>query len=602
MSKLNVWNRKQVRRFILCNLGILIVLMITVFHLPLTAGQLPTLPTTNGAQTLPPKVERRGTLEVTGVRMDGKELIRIASPAVFNRNEPGAQIPVEVRARQVEANLEQILGGGRFVGETTLDPNTLQVIIEPIDDQPVLFATDATSTEAKVLLTVTGTDAQYASLSQERLAEQWQVILEQELRQAIELRQPEVLQQRLTRVITALVFTVLLTMVSGAGWAYLGRRKQKLEQRLRAELAAIANKQPPAIAPVIESGGFPFFQTWHHHFTIQRRLQIIRFLRWLLFWTVFLAWILLIAYSLNAFPATRFIARKIAAIPIVILVVWFLMGLIDRLTSIIIDRVVQNWEQDQSLTEANLQRMETITNVIKGLKTFLVYVISILWLLQWLNLIPGSIITLGAVVALAISFAAQNLVRDLVNGFLILVEDQYRIGDFVRIDNEMGLVEQLNLRITQIRNPDGNLITLPNSLIAKVENMSRTWARADMQIEVAYDTDVNHALAVVRETIDQMETDPEWRSLILDSHEVFGVEQISHTGILIRVWIKTLPLRQWDVARELRRRLKIAFDRHHIQIGIPQQIWLGNIAVTPEPLNPLPAEDQKTAEAQSPQR
>lgn len=270
------------------------------------------------------------------------------------------------------------------------------------------------------------------------------------------------------------------------------------------------------------------------------------------------------------------------------------MGLIDRLTNIIIDRIVQNWEQDQSLTEANLQRLETITNVLKGLKTFLVYIISILWLLQWLNLVPGSIITVGAVVALAISFAAQNLVKDLVNGFLILVEDQYRIGDFVRIDNEMGLVEQLNLRITQIRNPDGNLITLPNNLIAKVENMSRTWARADMQIEVAYDTDVNHALAVVRETVDQMETDPAWRSLILDSHEVFGVEQISHTGILIRVWLKTLPLKQWDVARELRRRLKMAFDRHHIQIGIPQHIWLGHIAVAPEPLNPLPAEPETT--------
>lgn len=268
MSKLNQWNRKQVRRrFILCNLSILIVLMITVFHLPFSAAQLPPLPTTD-AQTLPPNVQRRGTLESTAVRLDGKELITIASPTVLNRNDPGAQIPVEVRARQVEANLEQVLGGGRLVGEATLEPNTLQVIIEPIDNQPVLFATDATLTEAKVLLTVTAADAQYASLSQERLAEQWREILEQELRQALELRQPEVLQQHFARVVTALVSTVLLTTASGVGWAYLGRRKQKLEKRLKAELAAIANKQSPAIAPVIESGGFPLFQAWHHHFTI----------------------------------------------------------------------------------------------------------------------------------------------------------------------------------------------------------------------------------------------------------------------------------------------------------------------------------------------
>ncbi len=108
--------------------------------------------------------------------------------------------------------------------------------------------------------------------------------------------------------------------------------------------------------------------------------------------------------------------------------------------------------------------------------------------------------------------------------------------------------------------------------------MSRTWARADLRIEVAYNTDVDRALAVVRATVDQMAQDPEWKTLILDTHELFGVDQISHSGIVIRIWIKTAPLKQWVTARELRRRIKIAFDRNNIQIGVPQQMLQGKVS------------------------
>jgi moderate conductance mechanosensitive channel len=183
---------------------------------------------------------------------------------------------------------------------------------------------------------------------------------------------------------------------------------------------------------------------------------------------------------------------------------------------------------------------------------------------------------LGAVTALAFSFAAQSLVKDLVNGFLILLEDQFRIGDNVKIGTVSGMVEDINLRITQIRSDEGELITLPNSLITQVQNRSRLWARADVNIEVAYGTDVDRALSIVRSTIEQMASDPAWQAIILVSPEMLGVEQISHAGIVIRLWIRTLPLKQWETARELRRRLKIAFDAYHVQIGIPQQIWLEN--------------------------
>ena len=562
-------------------------------------GQFPSLTNSTSTQPLPAGVERRGTLEATGVRLDGRELFKIASLAVFNRSEPGIQIPVEVRAKQVEANLAQLIVGSGLAGEVMLNPKTLKVSIEKLNGQPVLFVKDATLTEARVLLTVTGTDSQFHSTTQDRLASQWQEILESELREALELRQPEALKQQNSEVVRILAATVLSTVLLGGVWTFWKWRKQQLEQRKEAERVAAQIESISAVdrsavgMSAVEMANvettFPelwlrFFQGLRDYLGLQRRLQIVRFFQWLTFWAIAFVWLIGVAYSLRVYPQTRQFADKVIAVPIVLLIAWFLTGLINRLTNLVIDRFIESREEDQSLTEANLQRVSTLANVIKGLKRVLVYSLSALWILQWLHLAPGSVLAVGALVALAVSFAAQSLVKDLVNGFLILLEDQFRIGDSVIIGDAAGLVTNLNLRITQLRSDNGNLITIPNNLIAQVENRSRTWARADFRVEVAYDTDVDHALAVVRETVDRMAQEPEWKSLIFDTQELFGVDQISHTGIVIRIWIKTAPLKQWVTARELRRRLKIAFDRHNIQIGIPQQMVVNH---TSDQLDPV---------------
>lgn len=554
------------------SLGLLLLLSCLLTP-TIALGQLPTLTIPNGVQSLPSGVERRGILESTSIYLDGQALFRIASPAVLNRSELGSQIPVEVRAKQIEANLDRLVNSSDLIQQETLYPAGLEVVAETINGQPVLFARDDALAEAQVLLTVTNTDAEYAGTRKAQLALQWQAVLEQALRQAIALRQPEAIQRQVKAVVRTLSANLLLTLGLSAAWGLIGQRKQQLTERHAAEVALAQGQPPPAALRRGILQGLP------QYLNLQRRLQIVRFLQWLLFWVIAFAWVVAIAYSLSAFPQTRQFAKKFIAIPIALLISWFLTGLTNRIADFAIDRFIENREQEQSLTEANLQRIATIASVIKGLKMVLVYTIALLWLLQWLNLVPGSILTLGALLALVVSFAAQSLVRDLVNGFLILLEDQFRIGDFVRIGSTAGiveisgLVENLNLRITQVRSTDGNLITLSNSAIAQVENMSRTWARTDFTIEVAYDTDIDRALALVRETVDQMAQEPAWQAIILDTQELFGIEQLSHSGIVIRIWIKTMPLKQWNTARELRRRLKIAFDRHQIQIGTPQQIW-----------------------------
>lgn len=530
----------------------------------------PPVPNTNA---LPTGVERRGTLESTPVTLDGQELFRIAAPTVINRNEPGERVPVEVRALKIEGNLQRLLPNKRS-SAPTLDPDSLNVVVRTVNNFPVLFAEESTLTQSIPLLTVTNADADYHIISKEELADQWQDILEQELRQAITLRQPEAVQQQAVTFLRVLMGTAITTLLLGVLWTIFGRRERVLQQRRRAESAlAYTHKDSPALhCDVDESDRHAL--ALNRHFNLEQRLQIIQFIRWLLFWFIAFTWAFGTAYSLSIFPQTRHLARKPVIAPLILLLTWFLIGVVNRLINFSVEKYVQRLAEGQSYSGRNLQRVNTIAKVIKGFKMVLVYTIGILWVLQWLQFIPGSAIALGTVIALVISFAFQNLVRDLVNGFLILLEDQYRIGDIVNIGDKGGLVENFNLRITQLRNPDGNLITIPNSSVVEVENLSRDWARSDFRIEVAYDTDVDLALLIVQDTAEQLAQDPEWQPKILDTTEFFGVDHLSHNGIVIRIWLKTTPIQQWAVAMELRRRLKKAFDQHGIQIGTPRQVWL----------------------------
>jgi small conductance mechanosensitive channel len=183
----------------------------------------------------------------------------------------------------------------------------------------------------------------------------------------------------------------------------------------------------------------------------------------------------------------------------------------------------------------------------------------------------GPLLAGAGIIGLAISLASQNLLRDIINGFLILMEDQYGVGDVIVVDEVAGLVESMNLRITQLRNEEGRLITIPNSQIAIVQNLSKEWSRVDIMIPVSHTSDINEALELIEQVAEDMRDDPKWKALILEPPLLLGVDNLDHVGATVRIWIKTLPLKQWEVAREYRRRLKIAFDQSGVNIGVPQQ-------------------------------
>ncbi|MGL5803942.1 MAG: mechanosensitive ion channel family protein, partial [Xenococcaceae cyanobacterium] len=180
----------------------------------------------------------------------------------------------------------------------------------------------------------------------------------------------------------------------------------------------------------------------------------------------------------------------------------------------------------------------------------------------------------AGIVGVAISLASQNLIKDAINGFFIILEDQYAVGDVINVGEVSGLVENMNLRITQLRDGEGRLITIPNSEIKIVANLSSQWSRADLNIPVAYQADIDKAIELLVKVAEGMSQEPIWRDHIIEPPEVLGIDNFADRGIIIKVWIKTEPLKQWDVSREFRRRIKIAFDRAGIPIPLPQkQIW-----------------------------
>jgi small conductance mechanosensitive channel len=198
-----------------------------------------------------------------------------------------------------------------------------------------------------------------------------------------------------------------------------------------------------------------------------------------------------------------------------------------------------------------------------------------------INITP--ILASAGVVGLAVGFGAQSLVKDVISGFFILFEDQYGVGDVVDIDGKSGLVERMNLRITQLRNTAGELITIPNGSIKIVSNRSKEWARAVLEIGVAYDADVDHVLNVMVEEGRKLRE--ERPNDVLELPEVAGIQAFEESSIRLRVIMKTAPLQQWGIASEWRRRLKVAFEREGIEIPFPQRV----LKVVPGEASPVQA-------------
>ncbi|MEN9223360.1 MAG: mechanosensitive ion channel family protein, partial [Thermostichus sp. BF3_bins_97] len=223
------------------------------------------------------------------------------------------------------------------------------------------------------------------------------------------------------------------------------------------------------------------------------------------------------------------------------------------------------------------KRLSTFAGVSKGIAATTLVLVGSLVGLAWVGVNIGPLVASLGFIGLGISLAAQDLIKDIINGLLILLEDQFAEGDVIVVDGRGGLVEHMDLRLTQLRNTEGTLISIPNSAIRVVENLSNGWSRVDLGIVIAYENDLELAMTLTERVALEMCREPVWREKILDAPEMHGVDQLGERGVTLRIWIKVQPLQQWKVAREYRRRLKHAFDQAGIQIPFPQQtLWFRN--------------------------
>ena len=220
-------------------------------------------------------------------------------------------------------------------------------------------------------------------------------------------------------------------------------------------------------------------------------------------------------------------------------------------------------------------RAETLGFVLRSVVTFVVWVIAGITILGELGINLGALIAGAGIAGIALGFGAQSLVKDFLAGIFILVEDQYGVGDVVDVGEASGTVEAVSLRTTRLRDVSGTVWHVPNGQILRVGNMSQQWARALLDVSVAYGTDLDVAQELIKATADGLWRDEEWSGRILEEPEVWGIEELGADGIAIRLVLKTLPAAQWGVLRELRARLKVALDGAGIEIPYPQRtVWV----------------------------
>ncbi|MGA9379483.1 MAG: mechanosensitive ion channel family protein [Phormidium sp.] len=571
-------------------IGIFTVSLCIGWTLP-AQSQMPSLPTaaSNNPMQPPDGVSRMGEFEVAKVRspLDNKILFEVASPTIWNRDEiPEGKLPVETRAQEISERLWRVMNRTRQAKQMPIVSTAMlnnRLIIEISDDQ---------SSRTVRLVTLTEPDADYNGKTLEELAQEWQKIIQEEIVRMKQLLSPEVLRERLGQAVQIFLGLLVASAVIWLLWRILSRREQALETRYQKELElAVQAEKAEKLKDITQSETMEgeeaeareiadlrsrFLATMQQQFTVKKRLEFDQFLKWLLFWILILVWYVGISFIVSQTPILMQWSINVFATPLVLLVIWFLISLAIRISRSLIDRFLNTWKFHPGFSLAEAQRIalrtRTISGALKGLITFVLVILGIIWTLSLFDIPTSSILAGGAVVGLAISFGSQSLIKDLVNGCLILMEDQFAVGDVVQIGNKSGLVENLNLRVTQLRNSEGQLITIPNSNISDVNNLTRLWSRVDFSIVVAYENDPEKVLEILRDVGKQLYSEREWCDRLPEPPDVLGIDDLSHTGMLVRVWIKTAPMEQWRVGREFRLRVRQAFAANNIQIGIPQRI------------------------------
>jgi len=252
-----------------------------------------------------------------------------------------------------------------------------------------------------------------------------------------------------------------------------------------------------------------------------------------------------------------------------IILILIIAYLINRLGGKVIERAIRKGVRDTT-KEATGKRQNTLIGVFVGALKVIVWLVAIMMILPELGINVGPILAGAGILGVALGFGAQYMIRDFLAGLFIIIENQYREGDVVCLDGTCGLVEDINLRKTILRDLDGIVHHVPNGEIKKASNLSKQFARVNLNIGISYKENLDKVIGVINKVGKELAEDPQWKDLNLKPPQFLRVDDFGESAMIIKILGETKPLKQWDVTGELRKRIKTTFDKEGIEIPFRQ--------------------------------
>ncbi len=257
-----------------------------------------------------------------------------------------------------------------------------------------------------------------------------------------------------------------------------------------------------------------------------------------------------------------------------ILVIIIVTFIVLRFAAVFIEKIIRRSVKANHFLskEAEKKREDTLIKVFTATLKVIIWIAVVLMVFSEIGIDIGPMLAAAGIAGLAFGFGGQYLIRDIISGLFIIFENQYRVGDVVCFDGTCGLVENVNLRLTIIRDTDGTVHHIPNGEIKKASNLTKQFSRINIKVGISYDSDILEVEKIVNNVGKQIAEDSEWKDSIIKAPKFLRVDDFADSAIIIKIVGETKPIKQWSVAGEFRKRLKIAFDKEGIEIPFPQVV------------------------------
>ncbi|MCB9211635.1 MAG: mechanosensitive ion channel family protein [Ignavibacteriales bacterium] len=263
-------------------------------------------------------------------------------------------------------------------------------------------------------------------------------------------------------------------------------------------------------------------------------------------------------------------------IVIILIVAWVLTKLAQKFLKRLEKNLIHKSKKDGEPPSESEKRISTVVRLLRQGFFLAIWIIAFMVVLKEVGVDIGPIIAGAGIIGLAVGFGAQNLVRDIISGFFIILENQIRVGDVAVINGTGGAVERINFRTIVLRDLSGTVHIFPNGTITTLSNMTNEWSAYVFEIGVAYKENTDHVIEIIKDVGKKLHADENFKDLMLEEVDIFGVDKLGDSAVIIKGRIKTQPVRQWAVGREFLRRVKYALDENNIEIPFPHQtIYFG---------------------------